>query len=143
MLKNIFYVIIAILIIVKASATEVLVELKDVDSKDSVMYLSICDEKNFIINNNQKNIKKDCIAGVFIRINSSKIYKFTFNNVPEGSWAIFGYIDENRDENPKETGNLIPKGLIIFSKEIKGEPKFNDIKTDIKGEKQVVQLFVQ
>ncbi len=142
MLRSVYLLVMFILGLGFLSATEVTLELKDIEVKDGVIYITICDEKNFVPNDPKKNVTKDCYSGASMRVNGSKVYRVSFN-IPEGEWAIYGYIDEDFSEKLETTTIGIPKEAVLFTKRLRGEPKFKDIKTLIQGDKQTVEVISQ
>jgi uncharacterized protein (DUF2141 family) len=144
-LKNINLVLLLTLILSNQvfaqenATTQLKVIIKDVESLDGVIYLAICSKENFNIKN---NVEK-CIASATQQINGSEQYTIMFNDIPQGVWAIFGYIDENKN-NILETNNMeIPTEPVLFVKKLKGFPEFDYIKSQLNQKEQTIILIAQ
>lgn len=143
--KNINFALFLILILSnqvfaqETATTQLKVVIKDVESVQGIIYLAICSKENFNIQNNVKN----CIASATQQINGSAEYTIMFNDIPQGSWAIFGYIDENKN-NILETNNMeIPTEPVLFVKKLKGFPEFDYIKSQLNQKEQTIILIAQ
>lgn len=138
-MQKFFLSICLMLFSVTLFATELEVEIKDIESENVNLYITICNEESF----NSKNPQKDCYIGQMAKITNEKNYTFKFDNVPEGQWAIFGYIDENMNRQLDKTFIGIPKEQVMFTVILKGPPSFKKIMSEIKGDKQKIELIVQ
>lgn len=141
-----FYIFTTILITCTINATTLNVEIVKLNFKKPVILnITVC-SKEFI---NSNNTGQECYVNqsTLILANTSN-FNFTLYNIPEGEWAIFGYVDENLDNKLNTTIFGIPTENVLYTTKVtpfffKGAPKFNSIKTYVSGGTTKVILINQ
>lgn len=141
MCKKIIKVIsfLAILIVnstyILANNITINVTITDIEQdQQGVIYLQACNKAGFNLALQNKPTKASCFASVAKKIeNTNTNYEFTFNNISitDKEIAVFGYIDENLNNKLDYNAMGIPQEPVIFSKYLKGDPKFDTIKTTL------------
>lgn len=108
---------------------------------EGTLYLVISNEKNFSNKSYKKN-NSQLKHTQEINKETTNI-KLTFENLPQGDFIFFGFIDTNN--NHKLDTNFIgmPKEPVFFTKKLAGPPKFKNLKTTISGKDQIVNLIIQ
>ncbi|MDR2008701.1 MAG: DUF2141 domain-containing protein [Alphaproteobacteria bacterium] len=137
-------ILIFLLLSTSAFATDLAVKIINIKKPNSVLNITICPEA-FI---NSDNTEKDCLINQTALISSESEYTFYFKDIPAGEWAIFGYIDSNKDGKLNTTIFGIPTEDVFYSVSVtpfffKGVPKFKNIKSSVHGEFQEIILIAQ
>lgn len=133
------FIIILFLTLGNLYANNITIIVKEIEDKEGDLYLTICNEEAFNINNDTSK----CIAQLKQKINGALEYSYSFSNIAEGEWAVFGYIDTNNNNILDSNIMGIPKETVLFTKPLKGVPKFNYIKSIINKDTQTIILLAQ
>ena len=145
---NIVYLVLAISLI-SASATPintlnpVLVKVYKINQRDVNLYIVACDKNSF----ESSKYEPNCHSTQTFKIKDTSEHTFILN-LPQGDFAIFGYVDENNNAKLDTNFLGIPKEDVFYSVSVtpfffKGSPKFDKIKSNIKKTDNIISLMVQ
>ncbi|MGL4392173.1 MAG: DUF2141 domain-containing protein [Fusobacteriaceae bacterium] len=141
--KTIF--IILVLFATKIFATTVYVTVSNLENKTGFIRLVACEEEHFT----SETPEKFCISAQIIKLTGSlKEHVFVFNNMPEGEFAFFGYLDAKNKGTISKNLFGIPTDTVFYSADVtpfslKGAPKFEKVKTKVEGGVLNVKLITQ